>query len=215
MAWSDWYADESLEAESGFWELVGVPNGVFDSAGRFDVSSSVVDRALTEALNKISDQKINLAVALAESGKAIDWLAGKASQLVHAYRHLRKGQFRQLYDLLVGYRKRSRKRKGRKLPPVARDYSGASSGWWLQYWYAFMPLVYDVHGAAEQIETGFRKKDQLFSVERTVTQPRSTPSPLTFSAWARQEFATWTSGKCTESCRVKLGTGGSARAGKT
>jgi len=202
---SSWYSDEYVEAQSGFYDVSVGSNGIFDSAGRFSVSSSVVERALTEALGKIPDQKINLAVAMAESGKAVDWLAQKASQLIYAYRHLRKGQFRKLYDQLVEYRKRSRnKRKWKKLPPLAKDYSGASSGWWLQYWYAFMPLVYDVHGAAQQVEAGFREKDQLFSVERTVTQPRSTPNPLTFAKHIRDERATWTSGKCTESCRVKL-----------
>lgn len=177
-------------------------NPFFGVDGSLQVSSAIVARAQTEALTRIIDQKINVGVALAESAKTVDWLAEKVLQLFNAYRHLRKGQFRDLYSLLVGTRRRGPKRKS--LPRKARDFAGTPSSWWLQYWYAFMPLVWDVYGVAEQVEAGLREDNLLFSVMRTITQPTTPPwSPLSTSHISSY-FNCWESGHATESCRVKL-----------
>lgn len=177
-------------------------NPFFGVDGSVRVSSTIVDRAQTEAVSRVTDRKINMGVALVESAKTVDWLAAKASQLYKAYRHLRKGQFLELYKLLVGIRRRGPKRKS--LPRKARDFAGTPASWWLQYWYAFMPLVWDVYGVAEQVEAGLRKDNLLFSVTRTITQPTTPPRQPLSTSHVNSFLNCWESGHATESCRVKL-----------
>lgn len=201
----DHIAREEIFADSAFaWHgIQWIGNPFFSTGGSISISSDIVSRAETEAMSKVTDRKVNLGVALGESVKTVDWLATKATQLYKAYRHLRKGQFRDLYNLLVGIRK-AKSRKRRKLPLKARSFAGTPASWWLQYWYAFVPLVHDVYGVAAQVEKGLRKDDLLFSVTRTITQPKTPPwQPLSTSHMANY-LATWESSHATESCRVKL-----------
>lgn len=204
MVVTDSVASAEVQAGSAF-AYVGLQfqgNPFFGTDGSISVSSDVVGRAEAEALAKISGRKISIGVALGESIKTTEWLARKATQLYEAYRHLRKGRFRDLYNLLMDIRGR-RLKKGKKLPPEAKSFIGAPSSWWLQYWYAFTPLVSDVYGLAALVEEGLREKDLLFSVTRTITQPL-VPPYLPLSTSHVKEFSRWESGHATESCRVKI-----------
>jgi len=117
-------------------------------------SLNTINRARTEALNKIRDQKIDVGTALAESGQTVKMLALAVSRLLHLYRTMRKGH---LYKRTT-----------------------SNSSLWLEFQYGWKPLMSDIYGMQEQLKEGFRSKDQLFKVERQIKSaldPRDFVSP--------------------------------------
>lgn len=171
------------------------------TSGLVKVSSHLVNRAKAEAMSKVSNQKINLSVAAAEAVKTIDFVSQKITSLVILYRLLRQRKFSQAYKILQRYRSRYYREyyRKRKRPKKYKE-SWTADRAWLEWWYAFMPLVYDIWGGIEQLKNGFRSKDKLFSVERTCSAPLD---PGDFVGISTLSGKTVT-GTAEESVRIKL-----------
>lgn len=86
--------------------------------------------ALLKALKRIADQKINIAVALAEAKKTSELILGTANRVYRAFRAFRRGNFREVAQVL-------------QISPRTVHKT------WLEYKYGWMPLLMDVKGAAE------------------------------------------------------------------
>lgn len=129
------------------------------------VSINTINRAKVEALVKISDQKINLGVALAESKVTLGMISNSILTLYRAYRAARKGRWSEAGKVL-----------GIKGWTDSRNQASK----WLEYQYGWMPLISDLYGAQEQLKEGFRKEDQIYSVSRQVKQALNIRDPLLF-----------------------------------
>lgn len=113
---------------------------------------SVYDGVINDALEKLKDQKINLGVALAESRSTVGMVAGNAVRVFNAYRHIRKGRL-------------SKALKALSLDKKGHTFSSKNaSGRWLELQYGWLPLMSDIYGGYEQLNKGFREKDQLLNV---------------------------------------------------
>lgn len=115
------------------------------------------NRCNTEALLKLKDMKVNFGEALAESRSTVNLLADSASTALRALLQARKGNWRGVHKTL-----------GLKGKPLVNG--SWSSSKWLEYQFGWMPLLSDVYGASELFKEGLRKKAQLFSVVRTITE---------------------------------------------
>lgn len=118
--------------------------------------SSIVAQANLEALLKLKDQKIDIGTALAESKQTIAHLAHTATSLLSFIINVRKGRWTKAAKAL-GLSKNAVK-------------SGAAIGdRWLEYRFAWQPLMADISGAMTELQRGFREEAQLFSVVRNIT----------------------------------------------
>lgn len=147
-----------------------------------------VNRAETECLVKLKEMNINLGEALAESKSTVNHLCDTVSKLARAALALRKGNVKGLLKAL-------------DVDPKFRfkQTSKSASSRWLELQFAWTPLISDIYGASKQLEDGFKKKDQTFSVVRTVKADFDI-SRRTFSGTT--QFSE--SGKSEVSIRVKL-----------
>lgn len=170
------------------------------TSGFVRVSAQLRNRARAEAMNKLINQKINLSVAAAEATKTIDWISEKIVRLLKAYQLLRQRKWSELQDHLVRHTARVQKwERGRwRWKEAKTEWTPAQA--WLEWWYAFMPLVYDIWGGVEQLREGFREKDLLFSVERTCSAPLDPSDFVGISGLGRLSV----NGEAEESVRVKL-----------
>lgn len=146
--------------------------GLASSVGAVpDVSSNMYNQAVTEALNKMTNSKLNLGVALAESGKSLSMIALKTVQVLQAFRQAKRGRFRNAARILSGLGPRTGGRK-------------ATAKNWLELQYGWMPLLSDIYGGYQALQRGMRENNQQFSVERTVTRPYPLPPrPLNATDW--------------------------------
>lgn len=114
------------------------------------------NRLITECILKIGDRKIDVAEFLAESGKAIDHLAHTSISLIKALLALRRGN-------MAGVAK-----------ALGVSFKGVSSGKtqasrWLEYQYAWLPLMSDVYSAAKVAKDGLGKKPPVISATRNLS----------------------------------------------
>lgn len=114
-------------------------SGVLDVLGAFDVQHQIPPwdytletRAQIAALLQVKDQSVNLAQAWAERRMTADLVADTALKLARAYSAARKGNFSKAAKALG-----------------ARPKKTASN--WLELQYGWLPLLQDVHGAAEAL----------------------------------------------------------------
>lgn len=94
------------------------------------LSADVSNAAKIKCLNKVSDAKTNLAVALAEASKTSDLILDTARRIDRAYRAFRRGNFGEVAKQL-------------NITP------GRVHKNWLEYKYGWMPLLMDVKNSAE------------------------------------------------------------------
>jgi len=94
------------------------------------VTPSMVDRAVTKALLKLKNQRINLGVAMAEAQRTADLVGSTASRLARAREAYDNGLWRKAKSIL-GLNGRGTVRS------------------WLELQYGWLPLLGDVHGAVE------------------------------------------------------------------
>ncbi|DAD51850.1 TPA_asm: maturation protein [ssRNA phage Gephyllon.2_12] len=110
-----------------------------------NIVSRLFNEAQVKALGKLADQKINLAVALAEGRKTCEHILSTAMRVSNAYRALRKGRLGEVADILG-------------VKPNKAHKS------WLEYKYGWMPLLMDVKGAAEALAQQQLGRPLKFSV---------------------------------------------------
>lgn len=141
--------------------------------GNGDISigmpSNLVNRVTTEVLNKVSDMKVNIGTALAESGKTLSQLTRIALKIWAVLRKIRHGDFRGAAALLGmrGYQWRN-----------AKYQSHRWSDMWLQIQYGLLPLLLDAFGIQEALKRGLREKDHIFHASRTISEEIN---PIEFS----------------------------------
>lgn len=103
------------------------------------------NQAYTRALLKMKDQKVNLSVAAAEVKSSASMLAQTAMTLYRAYRAARKGNWK---ALVREFKPGTLTRK----PPKGWS-SRDASGRWLEVQYGWKPLVSDLNGTIEWLNT--------------------------------------------------------------
>jgi len=92
--------------------------------------SGIENQVQLKVLGKISDAKVNVAVAFAEARKTSDLILNTANRIDRAYRAFKRGHLRKVAKIL-------------NITPGTVHKS------WLEYKYGWMPLLMDVKGAAE------------------------------------------------------------------
>jgi len=138
----------------------------------FDIGSyqnGCKNHAMIDALNKASDMKVNLAVALAEAKKTSDLILDTANRIDRAYRAFRKGKFREVASIL-------------EVSPKKVHST------WLKNQYGVQPLLMDVKGAAEYFAQQTIGRASKFAVKGKfkldVSQTRTTWSTAYGGPWA-------------------------------
>ncbi len=140
----------------------GIPfHGMTGASKVPDVSDNMRDRAVAECLVKLKDQKLNVLVGLGEINKTLAMLARFLKTLGSAYRAARKGDLKTAAKILG------------VTPSAIR---GSWHDQWLALKYGWLPLMSDIHGAAQLLEGQFRKDKNLFSVVRRIED--SYPDPI-------------------------------------
>jgi hypothetical protein len=144
---------------SGYLPLVGstsilqpLPAAFYGpSSSDYWPSNNLINKTVTKALLKARDQKVNLAVSLAEAHKSIDMITSSVTSIVSAYSALRKGNISKAFQSLGLTKRRTLK-------------GTAFSDRWLEMQYGWLPLLGDVHGAYEELTRTFRKHGIRFKV---------------------------------------------------
>lgn len=129
----------------------GTPNGI---------PINVLNRLNTELLNKIGSRKASYGEAIAEGQKTARHLADSFSQLARAALAARRGNFPAVAKALG-------LRSGGRNP--------ASS--WLEYQYAWRPLIGDIYATALLFQDGLRKKNQLMRTARVLKEYHTLSRP--------------------------------------
>lgn len=164
--------------------LTGSVVGGFGSSVGIDIN--LVNRARTEAKLKLQNMKVNLGTSLGEARQTINMVSKAFITLTKTLMALRRGNISLAAYHLFGPRSGAHR----------NGMSAANA--WLSWSYGWLPLINDIEGGIEQIQTGFRQKNLLFNVTRTVGQPMN---PERFAQLAPGVVA---SGKAEESVKVSL-----------
>ncbi len=127
-------------------------------------------RAEVECLSKIKDQKVNLAVAMAESHKTIEMIADRLSKIGRAALDVKRGKLQRAVKTL-GY--------NRKGPAPKTTGKGFSSDW-LEIQYGWTPLLSDVYGGYEEMRKKNETFGQVIGATRTIKidGPMSSTEPV-------------------------------------
>jgi hypothetical protein len=129
---------KSIQPVPGFsygYEVRGLPPACLsrcENVSLPSVSSNEINRAVTGALLKLKDQKVNLAQAWAERQMTANLLADSITRIAKSIQALRSGKWR---------------KAGRYLK---QNWKKAPSSW-LEYQYGWNPLLQDVYGSCEAL----------------------------------------------------------------
>lgn len=134
--------------------------------------SALTDQAIVSCLLKARDQKVNLAVTLAEAPKAVALISERVSQLYRSYHQFRRGNLKAAVSILG----------------VGGVKSKKNAKTWLELQYGWMPLLQDIHGTYEEVTRQARTNGLLFKV--TSTKSNKVDSILDYSDTGRQEILT-------------------------
>lgn len=121
-------------------------NQILDLSGVNEKVGPLLNATLIKALGKVSDQKLNLSVALAEASKTMNHLMSTASRIFRAYSSFRRGKFKAV---------------ARELGITPNTIHKS----WLEYKYGWMPLLMDVKGGAELLAQHHFGKPLMFTVK--------------------------------------------------
>lgn len=117
--------------------------------GENSASFKAAQRAqcIVKLRNKLKDQSINAAQAVAERKQTAQTVISAATSIAKAYSSVRKGDLTGAAKALgVKVSKRAKRRNA-----INPDQSSAASNAWLGLNYGWMPLLNDVYGAAEAL----------------------------------------------------------------
>lgn len=117
------------------------------------MSSNQSTRLITECLLKIQDRKVNYGETLAEARGAISHLADTVTRVVQLFLGIRRRDHRLIAKALGLGKKRSR-----------RHFSSN----WLEYQFAWLPLMADIFGTYTLIQEGFNFSDEKPMLLRAV-----------------------------------------------
>lgn len=105
-----------------------------------EASASMIARADTEALLALKDQSVNLGVAFAEAQQTANLIGTTARRLGNSYKAVRSGRWKEASNLL-----------GKQASAAVRGKSKTAPSAWLEYQYAWKPLLADVHGSVQEL----------------------------------------------------------------
>jgi len=156
----------------------------FNAQGVPIVSANTQAQAVTEALNKLQDARVQLGAALVESKETVEFIASTAITLVRVYQAARRGQWNKVAQLLGLTPQKSVKTAGDA---------------WLAYKFGLVPLMSDISGAFDAFNTGMREKGADIHVSRQI-EADVTPLFIPTGNWtsASQE------GSVKELCKVVI-----------
>lgn len=121
-----------------------------------DVDSNIRNRAVTEAMAKLADMDLNMAVSLAEAPMAIRMIAERASKLIRAFRACVRGNF----------------------PLCARILGTRVHGSWLEYQYGWLPLLSDIYGLSNFLKRLASQPPKTMRVVREVSSGYPPPASI-------------------------------------
>lgn len=114
---------------AGYWDAQGAPTKFFNKTNRCE----------TEALAKLIAGGAQLGAALAESKKTLSMISGNVINFYTAYRHARKGRWKQASAALgIG---------GHSFKSASKNTSGR----WLELQYGWLPLLGDISSATDKL----------------------------------------------------------------
>lgn len=129
-------------------------------------------RAQVECMLKLRDSKVDLGAALGESRETLAFIAKNLHRLLSAYRAARRGNLRE-----------TAKQLGLKF----RKSKGSPFDGWMEYNYGWVPLMGDIVGATEQLQSGFRDRGQFVTARRTVSDEVGPPDKWTVGSSTRKQ----------------------------
>lgn len=131
--------------------------GILSSTGQAQWDLNDLFRSHTEVLVKLKDAKVNYGESLAEARKTYNHLASTASSVFKAYRYARMGKWSKV---LKAFRLTDKRRWSSSKEAAAR---------WLELSFAWTPLLSDIKGTYELLQTQLRTTEMLYSVVREIT----------------------------------------------
>lgn len=157
----DWYEEYSYPAGDGTYTetYAGRPVVLIPTLDQFDgVEDDLSDTrkaALNKALDKLKDQRINLAVAIGELPETVGFLYNGAKALIDSFKVVANKQraLKATYERMRrGAKGKNPKRKRQATNWLRKSgtYADQVAGLWLGWRYGVMPLVYDMQGAYDE-----------------------------------------------------------------
>jgi hypothetical protein len=120
-----------------------------------DPSANLINKGLTQALNKLKNQDIHLGTFVAEGRQTVGMIAQNAARIAKSIRDFRR-KFPNLWQEVT--RRQSRPNRNRRRCDIP--------GKWLELQYGWLPLMSDIHGAIKHLSKG--DKRPLVSVKSSV-----------------------------------------------
>lgn len=112
-----------------------------------DEREAARNRCISKILEKLKDQKVNLAQVFAERIKTADMIALNATRIANAFLSLKKGNIKGACDVLdIGLPTRKLREFNKR---YAKYQSRAAAQAFLEIQYGWRPLLQDIYGAAE------------------------------------------------------------------
>lgn len=107
---------------------------------------TLINEAYQKMVGLVQGERAQLGASLAEGAQSLDMIVNRSSQLLTAYRQLRRGRFDLMLSTL-GLRRALPKHHGLKWSRP-KD----ASGLWLEYWFGWAPLISDIGTAIEVLQ---------------------------------------------------------------
>lgn len=173
----EWYGEVSTGAVP-----IEIPSLSASGIELEDAVSDTRKESLNRALAKLKDQRINLAVSLAELPETVTFLYDGVKAIVNVYKDLRSKEKR-LKREYERQRQRARskdiniKRSAKAwLRKMGRETDQIAS-LWLAFRYGVMPLVYDIQGAIEELQRPKEAVGDLIHVKTSKKLEEVKPIP--------------------------------------
>lgn len=193
--------------------------GINWASMKVTVDPNIVNRAVTEALLKVQNQKVHLGAALAEAKTTLDMIVNRIKTLIDMYKAIRKGRWAEVWRHLYHHRevigRRASRERVYRMSVNGRTYIGTYREWYttvrtswrrdsssayLEVVYGWLPLMSDIYGGIDALRNGFRERDKIFSVKREVRDPIL----LSEFVGAPQNRIYAMDGKAFAACKVQL-----------
>jgi hypothetical protein len=133
-------------------------------------------RAEVECKQKMLDTKLDLAETLVDIDKSVLMIARRSMQVLYAWRSVRNGN----YELAAKWLGLHPKRWTFDTPFEA----------WLEFQYAWLPLLSDIFGAVDLTTSLFKEKRAVGRVRRRVSEALTVPQPPANSSWSNLKVET-------------------------
>lgn len=138
--YTQWANSSPTSLRTVRWQLPTLSTFYFDVNEQGPSFANLAAKADTEALQKLRDQKMELGVSLLEARRSVNHLSSTFTRLARAIIAAKKGRFGTVAEIL-----------GIKF---SRKSTRNLASHWLEYQYAWRPLIWDVSAAYEIAQQG-------------------------------------------------------------